>query len=281
MLRTFLIWACLFASMLESGCASLENALIYYPEPGETPYQPPPPPIQDVELRTADGTKIHARWVPHPKAKGAILFCHGNGGNIDLWGRAVKEIWQNLEESVLIFDYPGYGHSGGRPSEMGCCAAAEAAYDWLVNQQNIPADFIVLYGESLGGGVAVDLASRRRHRALVLVRTFDSLTQVAGEKLPLLPVSWIMTNRFDSAAKIASCQRPIFIAHGDQDRLIPIQHGRRLHQACAVPAQFYTLRGLGHNEPLPADFYVRLRYFLANLPAPKSLPVSFKPHEDT
>src|SRR6185369_12960363 len=99
------------------GCVGLDNSWVYWPVPGPMPYEAPPAPLQDLDLQTADGTKIHARWAPNPKATGAILYCHGNGGNIEFWGGAVKQIWRNLDESVLIFDYPGYGYSGGKPSE--------------------------------------------------------------------------------------------------------------------------------------------------------------------
>src|SRR5262249_16570978 len=89
----------LFAATLAlSGCLGVDNALIYFPQPGAKPYEPPPAPIRDLELKSADGTKIHARWAPNPAATGAVLYCHGNGGNIELCGRAVKEIWQSLGE---------------------------------------------------------------------------------------------------------------------------------------------------------------------------------------
>src|SRR5687767_9942989 len=97
------------------GCTSVENALVYHPRTGPHPYEAPPVPFEDVDLQLPDGTKVHARWAPHPAAKGAILFCHGNGGNVELWGRAVRELWQSTQESVLVFDYPGYGYSDGKP----------------------------------------------------------------------------------------------------------------------------------------------------------------------
>ena len=117
---------CLVISLGFMGCSNLEHALVYRPVPGAANYEAPPPPLQDLKLTLSDGTKIHARWAPHPNATGAVLYCHGNGGNIDLWGGTVREIWDNLNESVLIFDYPGYGKSGGSPSEAGCYAAAHS-----------------------------------------------------------------------------------------------------------------------------------------------------------
>jgi pimeloyl-ACP methyl ester carboxylesterase len=259
-LRKAAIW--IGASLVVVGCAGVENSLLYQPAPGPEPYEAPPAPFQEVQLEIPDGTKIHARLAPHPRAKGAILYCHGNGGNIELWGRAAHELWQALEESILIFDYPGYGYSGGKPSEQGCYDAADAAYQWLVQKQYVTPEKIILCGESLGGAVAVDLASRRPHRALVLIRTFTSMPDVADDQIPILPGSLIMTNRFDSLAKIPSCHRPVFIAHADRDRLLPLRQGQRLYNACSGPAEFCLLRNMGHNDPLPPDFYAALRRFM-------------------
>ena len=166
-----------------ASCAPIETTLLYHPAAGDPVYDPPPQPIQDLELPMPDGTKIHARWAPHPQATGAVLYCHGNGGNIERYGKTVREIWENLHESVLIIDYPGYGYSQGKPSEAGCDAAGEAAYQWLTQKQKIAPGRIVIMGESLGGGVAVNLASTHDYRALVLVRTFTSIAAESARTL--------------------------------------------------------------------------------------------------
>jgi fermentation-respiration switch protein FrsA (DUF1100 family) len=215
-----------------------------------------------MDLATFDGTHIHARWCPHPGAHGAVLYCHGNAGNVDRRAGVVRQLWETLGESVLIFDYPGYGYSEGKPSEPGCYAAADAAYDWFARVRKIPPENILLYGESLGGGVAVDLASRRVHRALILVKAFTSATDVAQAHFPLLPARLVMSNRFDNLEKIGHCLRPIFIAQGDKDRLVPYSHGEKLRAACKAPVEFFTLKGLDHNDPLPADFHAALRHFV-------------------
>lgn len=265
MTRAGLISAAMMLST--TGCmANLENALVFHPVAGDKTYTAPPPPLQDLELALADGSKIHARWAPHPRATGAVLYCHGNGGNIDQLGRSVREIWENLNESVLIVDYPGYGYSQGVPGEQSCCAAGEAAFQWLADTQKIASGRIILLGESLGGAVAIDLASRHDYRAMVLVRTFTSIPDVADDQFPLLYSAPLVSNPFDSLKKIPACKQPVFIAQADKDRTIPYRHGVRLQQACAAPAEIYTLRGLGHNDPLPADFYAALRQFLAKVP---------------
>jgi len=253
----------LIISMLLAGCQSVENSLVYHPTPTDAIAESPPPPIQDIELQLGDGTKIHARWAPHPTSHDAVIFCHGNGGNIEGWGRTAREIYQQMQASVLIFDYPGYGRSGGKTSEAGCYAAAEAAYGWLTEAAKLPPQRILLWGESLGGAVAVELATRASHRSLVLVRTFTSLPEVADDQLPLLPCSSLMTNRFNSLERIGQCKAPVFIASAEKDRLMQLRHGQRLYAACTAPAELCILRGLEHNDPLPIGFYNSLRAFLA------------------
>ena len=255
--------------VLLAGCLSVENSLVYHPR-GDEAAPAPPAPIQDVELKLSDGGKVHARWAPYPYATSTVLFFHGNGGNVESWGGAVREIFQQMKMSVLIVDYPGYGRSEGKASEPGCYAAADVAYRWLTESQKLPAEQIVLWGESLGGGVAVELASRKPHRALVLVRTFTSLPEVADDQLPLLPCSMLMTNRFNSLDRIGLCKSPVFIASAEKDRLMQLRHGQRLHAACTGPAELCVMRGLGHNDPLPAGFYDSLRSFLAaKTPVPR------------
>jgi fermentation-respiration switch protein FrsA (DUF1100 family) len=127
--------------------------------------------------------------------------------------------------------------------------------------QKIPADRIIIYGESLGGGAAVDQASRKAHRALVLNRTFTSVPDVAEWQMPLVPSSWFMTNRFNNLAKMPQCPRPVFIAQATDDHIIPPRHAQQLADACQAPCQIFVIEG-GHNDPPAADFYAALRTFL-------------------
>src|SRR5262249_13155038 len=152
-------------------------------------------------------------------------------------------------------DYPGYGKSSGAPSERGCYAAADAAHAWLTERAGIAEDHILICGASLGGGVAVDLASRHpRHRALILIKTFTSAPDVGAGVYPWLPVRWLMRNRFDSLAKLDRCRQPIFITHGTADTVIPFAHSERLYQAAHEPKHFLRIEGMDHNDPLPEQY---------------------------
>ena len=174
--------------------------------------------IQDVTLRTKDGA-LHAWYHPVNKPDAVLLMCHGQAGNLTARGQGLPELSREFNAAVMVFDYPGYGISEGEPTEAGCYAAADAAYDWLLREKGFEPQQIIIYGESLGGGVAIDLASRRQHAALLLVNTFTTLPEVAQRMYRWVPVIPIMQNRFDSESKIASCRSPIFITHGTADSL--------------------------------------------------------------
>src|SRR4051812_4209202 len=131
--------------------------------------------VEDVNLQTPTGTRIHAWWCPPPhweRSQGAVLYCHGNAGNLSHRVEGVLRWHEQLKTAVLLFDYPGYGRSGGKPSEAGCYASTDTAYAYLTEKLQLSPERVLLYGGSLGGGVAIDLAVRRPHRALVLVSAF-------------------------------------------------------------------------------------------------------------
>jgi fermentation-respiration switch protein FrsA (DUF1100 family) len=163
---------------------------------------------------------------------------------------------------VLIFDYPGYGKSEGSPTEAGCYSAATAAFDWLTDTQHIPANRIILFGESLGGGVATEMAMRRQHRAMVLKSTFTSVPNMARTSWLTSSSAPLVRNQFDNLAKIGRCPSPVYIAHGDLDQMIPLSQGEQLYQAAPSPKRFVLLKGLGHNDPLPANFIADLADWL-------------------
>jgi fermentation-respiration switch protein FrsA (DUF1100 family) len=253
--------------------SALENWMVYHPTPASEEWDEPSKfnlHVQDVELHTADGTRLHAWWCPVENEKDraannnseALLYCHGNAGNLSFRAYAIPSWHQYLHVPILIFDYPGYGKSAGKPSEKGCYAAADAAYDWLTQIKGVPAEKVLIYGGSMGGGVAVDLASRRPHGALILAKTFTSMPDVGQSIYPWLPVRWVMRNRFDNLAKIRKCQCPIFMAHGTSDNLVPFRLAKELYEAANEPKHFFILEGRDHNDAYPPEMFQELRKFL-------------------
>ncbi len=246
----------------------LENWFLFHPTPYAVHWIPPPAGLdpQDVELTSADGTRLHAWWCAPadwtPK-QGAMLHCDGNGGNLSYWGEDALGWKRDRNTAVLLFDYPGYGKSNGKPSEQGCYAAADAAYDWLVNEKKIPAERLLIYGQSLGGAIAIDVASRRPYRALIVVSSFTSFPDMAQKMFPWLPGRYLVRTRLDSIRKITRCAGPVFIAHGTADDLIPFSQGERLFAAATAPKKrFYRMEGYPHNEIDPG-MYAPLMAFLA------------------
>lgn len=230
----------------------LEHRLVFRPATAEQSWNAPiVQGTQDITFNLDDGTSIHAWWLP-PKdpAAGAVLIAHGNGGNISHRGQLAADLNLTLGAGVLMFDYPGYGKSTGRPTEASCYAAGEAAYKWLIDTAKVPANRIVLLGESLGSGPAVELATRHEHRALVLVFPFTSLPDAAKHHYPWLPVHMLMRTRFDNLAKIGQCPRPVFVAHGTADDIVPFSLGQALYEAANKPKEFMEVPGAGHELSL-------------------------------
>ena len=244
----------------------LENRFVFRPVRASVGWNPKPSDeVRDVRFTDHEGTELHAWWQPRGADNGVILYCHGNGGNLSCCGRVMERLSRFLGRAVFVFDYPGYGNSAGRPSESGCYAAADGAYGWLI-EQGISPDRIVLHGDSLGGGVATELATRRAHHALVLVKTFTSLPDAAKQIYPYLPVKSLMRNRFDSLSKIARCKSPVLIASGTEDRVTPFEQGRKLFEAANEPKRFVPLEGSEHNAFIPDGFFEILAEFLDSHP---------------
>jgi len=202
--------------------------------------------FEDVALHTADGIKLHGWWVAARDARGTVLLMHGNAGNIS-HRLGYLTMFNYLGYSVLLFDYRGYGKSGGSPGEEGTYLDAEAAWQHLTEVGNRKSQDIVQVGESLGGGVATWLALKYPPRALVLASTFTSVPDMGAQVYPWLPVRLLARIVYDNIARIREIQVPVMIAHSRGDDIIPFAHGQALFAAAREPKQFLELAG-GHNE---------------------------------
>ncbi|MDZ7702880.1 MAG: alpha/beta hydrolase [Trueperaceae bacterium] len=207
---------------------------------------------ESVTLRTQDGVRIAAWELPAAPSAPWLIYFHGNGQNISQYLPLTTRL-QKLGLNVLSPDYRGYGQSEGTPSEQGLYLDALAAYQHLRDKGVAPED-IVLYGFSLGTGVAVDLAARVEVGAVVLEAPYTSLPEVARALYRIVPTS-LMRNRFDSADKIARVDAPILFIHAQDDQTVPYSQGRRLFELAAEPKRFVDIDG-GHiamlREPVPS-----------------------------
>ncbi len=204
-------------------------------------------PAEDVWFDSADGTQLHGWWIPFKRARGTVLYCHGNAGNIT--NRiGVYRFLRRLRLNVLTFDYRGYGRSEGKPSETGLFQDAQAAHDFLTETQGEKASRILLFGHSLGGAVAIDLAAQRACAGLVVQSSFTDLRHMARVRFPGLPMHLITRNKFRSLSKVPHLTMPKLFIHGTSDETIPFSIGETLFEAAAEPKSWYPVPHAGHND---------------------------------
>ncbi len=203
---------------------------------------------EDIHFVAEDDCKLHGWWIPHEEARGTILMCHGNAGNIS--GR----VWMagdlhRLGVNVFLFDYRGFGKSSGFASEKGLYRDARAAYEVVrARYDNAEDPPILIYGRSLGGAVAIDLAQKKSIKGLIIESTFTSAVAV-GEKLyPRLPIRWFCHDRYDSLSKMNSITVPLLMAHSPDDQLIPYEMGQALFEQAASPVKTFCRISGGHND---------------------------------
>ncbi|MDH2916344.1 MAG: alpha/beta hydrolase [Gallionella sp.] len=226
-----------------------QSRLVFYPQVDREVFVTPAQiglPFEELHLKTADGVVLHGWYVAADKSRGTVLFAHGNAGNIS-HRLDYLAMFHRLGYDTLIFDYRGYGNSEGQPDEQGTYLDAEAAWQFLAQQKHVPACRIVLFGESLGGAVAAQLATRHRPAALVIASSFTSVPDLGQQLYPYLPVRLISRIRYDTQVYLQQVSSPVMIAHSPQDEIIPFTHGQALFAAARPPKEFLELTG-GHND---------------------------------
>ncbi len=246
---------------------SLVRRFLYYPtkvaDDAPIPYYVVG--AREVRIKADSGDTIHGLYWPAPEGRPTILFLHGNAQTVFEWA-LVREELAPLDCGLLLIDYPGYGKSTGAPSEIANYAAGRAALDFLLFKENIAEKDIVIFGKSLGGGVATEVAIGLDLRGVVLESTFTSIPSVARLLLPMLPTgSMFQTEVYDSVSKISSIHSPIFVIHGTHDELIPIAEGKALFEKAGPPKQSWWVEGAGHNDvsmTARAEYGRRLRAWL-------------------
>jgi len=202
-------------------------------------------------LHGRDGTKIAALFGKSTAARSgirpALLYFYGNGMcmaySLDEFNH-----FRGLGFNIIMIDYPGYGMSGGTPDESGCYAAADAAYDYLLTRKDIDRNRLVAAGWSLGAAVAIDLASRRHVAGLATFSAFTNTDHMSQRLAGALPAGFLLSSQFDNLAKIASVSCPIFMAHGTQDQLVPLDMLDRLAKAAKSKVTIVRVDGAGHND---------------------------------
>jgi len=207
-------------------------------------------------IDAVDGTRLHA-W--HLKGSPLVIYFGGNAEEVSwMLGPAARGA---PGTGWLLVDYRGYGSSAGQPSEEALAADAVRWYDYAKGK--LGAQRVVLFGRSLGSGVAVHLAAARAVDGVILVTPYDSLTSVARHHYPYLPVSWMLKHPFDSVGRAPAIAVPLLCLVAERDEVIPVVHSKRLYDAWKGPKRWVELRGAGHNstDDTP-EFWQAIREFL-------------------
>ncbi|MFH1018544.1 MAG: alpha/beta hydrolase [Pseudomonadota bacterium] len=202
-------------------------------------------PYEDISLTTDDGVKLHAWWIGDHSMRKTVLFFHGNAGNISHRLDRINLLGQPKIRFFLL-DYRGYGQSQGKPSEEGFYRDATAVYQYL-RAQSVSPENIFLFGESLGGAVATELATRVPIAGLILESTFTSVRGIASIHYPFIPNAFV-PDQFNSMARISNVHAKLLVIHGNQDEIAPFSMGKHLYETANQPKSFLEIPGAGHND---------------------------------
>jgi fermentation-respiration switch protein FrsA (DUF1100 family) len=221
-----------------------QRSLMYFPDTTRTPPAAAGlPQAQEIQLTAADGTRLIAWFVAPAPGRPLVLYFHGNAGALNLraerFGKLVAP-----GNGLLAVSWRGYGGSGGSPSEVGLIADARVAYDDAVAR--VPADRIVVFGESLGTAVAVALAAQHKVAGVILDAPFTAAADVAASIYRFVPVRWLMTDQFNSAARIGKVEAPLLVLHGERDTIVPIAFGEKLFALAREPKRMVRFPDGGH-----------------------------------
>ena len=243
-------WFLLFLSTGYLALAALmyvaQRGLMYFPEGFRTePADAGLPEAAEVLLDTADGARVIVWHIPPRDGRPVWLYFHGNGGALRYRVDRFRQLTAQ-GEGLVALSYRGYAGSTDRPSEAGLIADARAAYDFAAKRYG--AERILLWGESLGSGVALALAAERPVARIVLEAPFVSAVDIAAGVYPFLPVRLLMKDQFRSDLRVAKVTAPVLVMHGDRDEVVPISSGQRLYKLITSPKRFVRLAGGGHEN---------------------------------
>lgn len=242
---------------LKGPARSIDEMLALFPMKfPEGNWRPAEGVFEDCWFETVDGLRLHGWLLEHPDPRAVVLHVHGNAGNVTHRASLAAILRERIGASVLLFDYRGYGRSEGVPTIEGLIRDARAARDFCAERAKVSPRDVVLMGESLGGGVAVQLAAEDGARTLILQNTFLSLRDVAKAHYPAALVNIVVADRLDSGSNIGKYRGPLVQCHGDADRVIPFAQAESLFAAANDPKTFVRVEGGDHNDP-PSEAFLQ------------------------
>jgi fermentation-respiration switch protein FrsA (DUF1100 family) len=238
-----------------------QRSLQYFPERTRTaPAAAGLPQAEEIELATSDGERVIVWHAPPRGEKRVVIYFHGNGGSLAWRAERFARITAD-GTGLLALSYRGYGGSSGQPSEAGLLRDAEAVYGFATARY--PAERLVVYGESLGTGVAVALAADHKVGKVILEAPFTSAVDVGAAAYPFLPVRLMMHDRFSSDERIGKVTAPVLVLHGERDTVVPIRYGERLYALISAPKKFVRFSDGHHSDLDSHGASAAVRDFLA------------------
>lgn len=264
-LRRFLIGVLLAYGLLVLALGLLQRKLMYFPD--AQPFVPVAwalPELEPLPVATADGLSLLSWYrAPYAQGKPTVVFFQGNAGHLGHRDYKIKP-WLNEGYGVLLVGYRGYGGNTGAPSEQGLYRDARAAIDSVL-AKGAAVGSLVFYGESLGTGVATQMATEYQAAGLVLESPFTAMTDVGAERFPWVPVRWILIDRYETLTKIASVHMPLLLLHGERDAVVPVKFGRQVFAAANPPKHAAYFPQAGHNDVYTAEAQRQVIDFMARL----------------
>jgi len=214
----------------------------------EVPYTPGELDLdfENVVFKSGDGLLLSGWYIGAENSEFTVLFCHGNAGNMTHRLDSIN-IFYNLGLNCFIFDYRGYGDSEGKPSEEGTYLDVGAAYKWLTEEKKIQPDKIIIFGRSLGGSIAAQLASKVKAAALIIEGTFTSYVDIGKKFYPYMPVRWFARFSYRTIDYIKDVGCPVMLIYSRNDEVVPFEFGLELYEAANEPKEFVEIFG-SHND---------------------------------
>jgi fermentation-respiration switch protein FrsA (DUF1100 family) len=242
---------------------AMQRELMYFPDASRSvppSFYPMLAGVEEARVTTADGLELVAWYAPAPTGRPTVVLFHGNHGSLRSLRYRLKS-FMDARMGALVLAYRGYSGNPGTPTEQGLYADARATLDWL-EARGVRRQSTVLYGQSLGSGVATKMAAERELGALILEAPYTSTVDVAANRFPIIPVQWLMEDRFESLSRIAAISEPLLVMHGDADTVIPQSLGRRLFAAANEPKERFWPTGVGHNDVFDRGGFSTARDFI-------------------
>lgn len=243
----------------------LQRTLLYFPD--KTAFVPSEWHVSElipIQLDTGDGLKITSWYTPAKDQRKTVVFTQGNAGHSGYRNYKIRP-WIDAGIGVMMVGYHGFATNPGEPSEQHLYADARAAINYLLTSGRLKLNDIILYGESVGTGVATQMATEFAVAGLVLESPYTSVTEVGASRYPFVPVQYLMFDRFESYKKIGKINMPLLIVHGLADEVVPARFGKKLFSLAKDPKDSLFVKGLGHNDIYGSEVRDRVMKFIEDI----------------